>query len=104
MDDQGLQIGAALLLLSAFALAQLQLLHTKSLVYQVVNMLGAEVLAVAAWAGHQWAVLILEGAWSLISAAGLAQTFAAILDRPADARLALLQAPSRARTHPTTEP
>jgi hypothetical protein len=96
VDDQGLQITAALILLATFGLAQVRLLHTTSLIYLLLNALGSEVLAMAAWAGHQWAVLILEGAWSLISAAGLARTINAVLDRPATARVALLHAPAAA--------
>lgn len=95
MTDQGLQIGAAMLLLVAYTLTQLRVLHTKSLVYLLANMFGSEVLAVSAWASQQWAVLILEGAWSLISAAGLALTVGAVLDNPVDAHVALLRAPIR---------
>jgi hypothetical protein len=94
MNDQGLQIGAALLLLAAFALEKVRLLHTRSLVYLLANMLGSEILAMSAWAGQQWAVLILEGSWSLISAVCLAQTVSAILDHPAGACAALLRAPA----------
>jgi hypothetical protein len=94
MADQGLQITAALALLATAGLARLRLLHTTSLAYLLLNALGSEVLAMSAWAGHQWGVLILEGAWSLIAAAGLAHTINAVLDHPGNAGVAILHAPA----------
>jgi len=96
MNDQSLQIAAALMLLAAFGLAQFGLVHDKSLLYLLFNMLGSAVLAMGAWAGHQWGVLILEGSWSLISTAGLAQSISTLLDRPADFLLALWRNPADA--------
>lgn len=93
MTDQGLQITAALLLLVSFGLSQLKLLHVKSLAFLLCNTIGSEVLAMAAWAGHQWGVLVVEGAWSLISAAGLAGTLGAVLDRRGRLKSVVLQAP-----------
>ncbi len=97
MNDQHLQIAAALLLLAAFGVSQTRLLHAKSLVYLLCNTIGSEVLAMAAWAGHQWGMLILEGGWSLISAAGLAISVGAALDRPGSFRFVVLQAPPAVR-------
>src|SRR5881275_1620598 len=71
--DQTAQIIAALLILAGFGLSQFGVLHEKSLSYLLMNALGSEVLAFAGWAVHQWAFVILEGSWTLISAAGLAQ-------------------------------
>jgi len=71
--DQTAQIIAALLILAGFGLSQFGVLHEKSLSYLLMNALGSEVLAFAGWAVHQWAFVILEGSWTLISTAGLAQ-------------------------------
>ena len=62
-----------MLILAGFGLSQFGVLHEKSLLYLLMNALGSEVLAFAGWAVHQWAFVILEGSWTLISAAGLAQ-------------------------------
>src|SRR5438874_8258509 len=80
--DQTAQIIAALLILAAFGLSQFGVLHQKSLSYLLMNALGSEVLAFAGWAVHQWAFVILEGAWTLISAAGLAKWINRRLDAP----------------------
>ena len=70
---QVVQIVAAVLVLAAFGLERLGLLNTRSLPYLLLNMFGSEVLAMFALPTRQWGVLVLEGAWALISAAGVAQ-------------------------------
>lgn len=97
VDDPGLQIAAASVLLIVLGLSQLKLLDVKSLVYLLCNAIGSEVLAMAAWAGHQWGLLIIEGTWSLISAVGLAQTLSAVLDQPGGFTSAILRAPAIVR-------
>jgi hypothetical protein len=67
------QIAGALAVLAAFALAQLGLLDQRARSYLVLNLAGAAVLAVDAWLGAQWGFLLLEGAWALVSAWGLAR-------------------------------
>jgi hypothetical protein len=70
---QAVQIIAAVLVLAAFGFERLGLLNTRSLLYLLLNMFGSEVLAMFALPNRQWGVLVLEGAWALISAAGVAQ-------------------------------
>ena len=72
MTGQLLQVSGALLVLAAFALAQVRVLSTQSLRYLVANLVGAAILAVEAYLEAQWGFLLLEGAWALVSAWGLA--------------------------------
>ena len=65
--DQLLQILGAVLVLAAYAAAQLRLLDARSFAYGLVNLAGSAILAVLALDGRQWGFLLLEGAWALIS-------------------------------------
>jgi hypothetical protein len=62
------QILGALLILAAFALAQLGVLDQRSNRYLVANLAGASVLAVDAWLEAQPGFLVLEAAWAIVSA------------------------------------
>lgn len=66
------QVGSALLVLAAFALAQARVLTPQARVYLILNAVGASVLAVDAYVGRQWGFLLLEGVWALIAAWALA--------------------------------
>ena len=70
--SQLVQIVGALLILAAFAAAQARIVDVRSLSYLWPNVVGAGVLAVDAWHEEQWGFLLLEGAWTLVSAWGLA--------------------------------
>ena len=65
-----LELGGAVSILAAFALGQLRLLDQHSLVYLILNLVGSAVLAVIAFAERRWGFLLLEGVWSIVSAAG----------------------------------
>jgi hypothetical protein len=68
-----LQIAGSLAILGAFLATQLRGLRPTSPSYLVPNLLGSTVLAIQAGVASQWGFLLLEGSWSLVSAAGLAQ-------------------------------
>ena len=67
-----LQLAGAATVLSAFIATQLGLAQPSSrITLNDGNLLGSAVLAVLALAGRQWGFLLLEGAWAIVSAAGL---------------------------------
>lgn len=56
-----IQILGALLVLTAFALAQAHVLTPEARSYLLLNLLGGTVLAVDAYISRQWGFLLLEG-------------------------------------------
>ena len=71
MTGQLVQIVGALLVLAAFAAAQLGWVGVRSPRYLWANAAGSFVLAVDAWHEGQWGFLLLEGVWALVSVWGL---------------------------------
>lgn len=71
--DQLVQIVGALLILSAYAAAQLGSMSPHSRSYLVLNLAGSAVLAVLAWEQRQWGFLLLETVWAAVSFWGLVQ-------------------------------
>jgi hypothetical protein len=68
---QAVQIAGALLILIAYALAQLGMLAPRGVPFLLLNLAGALVLAGSAWDEEQWGFLVLEAAWAVVSAAAL---------------------------------
>ena len=68
---QAIQIAGALLILIAFAAGQAGWMDQKSAVYLTLNLAGSTILGVQATMHKEWGFVLLEGAWALISAAGL---------------------------------
>ncbi len=68
-----LQVAGALMILAAFVAVQLGIASTSSRAVLALNLLGSAVLAVLALIGQQWGFLLLEGAWSAVSAMSLAR-------------------------------
>jgi len=66
-----LQVFGALLVLVAFAASQAGRLDPTSVLYLLLNLVGAALLAVLALLDRDWGFLLLEGVWALVSLAGL---------------------------------
>jgi uncharacterized SAM-binding protein YcdF (DUF218 family) len=69
------------LILAAYVSGQFGVLNQRSYAYIILNLVGAAALTVLAWHEEQWGFLLLEGAWTLVSAWALAER----LRRPAPA-------------------
>jgi hypothetical protein len=69
--SEAIQIAGALAILVAYALAQFGVIDQRSYSYLIPNLLGAVVLSVIAWVEDLWGFLLLELAWTLVSAWGL---------------------------------
>ena len=65
--DQVIQVIGALLILAGFAGTQVGRMRADSVVYLVLNLVGAVVLAVLAVIEEQWGFVLLEGVWSAVS-------------------------------------
>ena len=68
---QMIQIVGAIAILAAFLLAQVGVLNTRSKVYLMLNLAGAGVLSWVALMDQDWGFLLLEGVWTVVSAASL---------------------------------
>ena len=69
--DQIIQVAGALLVLAGFVLAQLRVWDTDAWGYLAANLVGAGVLAFIALVDRQWGFLLLEGVWTLVTAASI---------------------------------
>ena len=68
---QALQVVGALLILVAFAAAQLGRLDQRSYLYLLLNLVGSAILAYLALETQQWGFVLLETVWALVSLLGL---------------------------------
>jgi hypothetical protein len=65
------EIGGSLLILAAFGASQARMLDPHSVVYLLLNVAGAGILAVVAAVHASWGFLLLEGTWTVMSAVSL---------------------------------
>lgn len=71
--DQVVQIVGALLILIAYAAAQLRIMDPHSKAYLLLNLAGAIVLGILAWFEQLWGFLLLETVWAGVSLWSLVQ-------------------------------
>lgn len=69
--DQVVQLIGAVMILTAFVLAQQRRLGTDSVTYLALNAAGAAILAVVAVADRDLGFTLLEGTWTIVSTGGL---------------------------------
>jgi hypothetical protein len=69
--DQVVQLIGAVLILTAFVLAQQRRMTTDSVAYLVLNAVGAAILAVVAVVDGDIGFTLLEGTWTVVSTVGL---------------------------------
>ena len=68
---QLISIAGAVLMLGAYAAHQMERLGRDTYAYQLMNLIGAAALTAAAMATKQAGLILVEGAWTLISVFGL---------------------------------
>lgn len=66
MDQLLSAIGAALILLAFWAL-QTDRLRTEQTSYQLINLVGAGLLATAAFMTESWSFVVLNTVWALVA-------------------------------------
>jgi hypothetical protein len=71
MIYQLISLIGAVLILGAFAAAQMRKLEHQSVPYQLMNLAGGVCLCIAAVAALQYGFILLEGSWAILSAHGL---------------------------------
>lgn len=65
--EQIISLAGALLILAAYIGLQLGWLTKKNLMFNLMNFIGALILAVIAYRASQWGFLLLESVWAIIS-------------------------------------
>jgi hypothetical protein len=69
--DQSLQVFGAVLILIAFAAAQVNRLDQRSYPYLLLNLVGSAILAWLALETQQWGFVLLESVWAVVSLWGV---------------------------------
>ncbi|WP_273841815.1 CBU_0592 family membrane protein [Rubrobacter calidifluminis] len=70
---QLVSVVGSLLILAAYAANLLGVLSASGVKYSLLNLIGSGILSAIAVIEDQWGFLLLEGAWTLISAGALAR-------------------------------
>jgi hypothetical protein len=68
----------AFLILGAYGGQQLRWLDPAGWLYSTLNLVGAVLLTLAAWQVGQWGFVLLEGVWTVVSAAALVRTLRSV--------------------------
>jgi hypothetical protein len=65
--DLAVEVGGAILILVAFALAQFRGIDRHGALYLALNLVGAALLADSAAIHRQWGFLLLQSVWGLVA-------------------------------------
>lgn len=76
---QVISIGGALFVLTAYGAHQLGRMHAETYTYQLLNLIGGAMLLAAAVTTRQAGLILMEGAWTVISAYGVVKVMRARL-------------------------
>jgi len=76
---QLISIAGAVMVLMAFAAHQMDRMPKETYAYQLLNLFGGTLLAWAAISTKQAGLILIEGAWAVISAYGLVRLIRARL-------------------------
>jgi hypothetical protein len=68
---QAISVLGALCVLTAYGAHQLGRMDSETYTYQLLNLLGGSLLVIAAWTTRQAGLILMEGAWTVISVYGV---------------------------------
>ena len=71
MVMQVISIAGAIMVLTAYTAHQLRRMRSDTYTYQVLNLVGGALLVWAAVSTRQAGLILMEGAWTVVSAYGL---------------------------------
>jgi hypothetical protein len=69
--EQAIEIAGAVLILTAFALAQFRGLDRHGYPYLLLNLAGGAILTILAARHQQWGFLLLQVVWTLVALWGI---------------------------------
>lgn len=72
---QGISIAGAVMVLTAYTAHQLRRMRSETYLYQLLNLFGGILLVTAAMSTKQIGLILMEGAWALVSAYGVVRLF-----------------------------
>ncbi len=84
MLEQAISLVGALMILAAYAAHQMGRLDRNSILYLVLNTIGAVILGIVALRARQAGLTLLEGVWALISLIALIKNLRGNSRHPAE--------------------
>ena len=72
--EQIVSLAGAILILGAYAAMQFGFLSRNNLIFNLMNFVGALILAIIAYRAGQWGFVLLESVWAIVSIPPLFKT------------------------------